>query len=118
VLVQDEFLPGRPGIPLQWTMVTPAAIALGGDGRSATLSQNGRSLRVDLLEPAAAQLRLGSASPPTAAENQNEGRALLAIDVTPAANGSPTRLAVLLTPMGESWPRLPPPALRPLADWR
>ena len=118
VLVQDELLPGRPGIPLRWTMVTPAEIALGSDGRSATLIQNGRSLRVDLLEPATARLRLGSARPPTAAENQNEGCALLAIDVTPEANGSLTRLAVLLTPMGGNWPRLPPPALRPLADWR
>ena len=118
VLVQDELLPGPLGILLRWTMVTTAEIELGSDGRSATLIQNGRSLRVDLLEPAAARLHLGSARPPTAAENQNAGCSLLAIDVTPEANGSLTRLAVLLTPMGGNRPQLTPPALRPLADWR
>lgn len=118
VLVQDEYRPAQPGTPLRWTMMTGAKIDLAGDGRSAMLTSHGRSLRVDLLEPAAARLRLGSTRPPTAAENQNEGTALLAIDVTPEADAGVTRLAVLLTPIGEKWPRLGPPALGPLADWR
>jgi len=99
-------------------MVTGAKVDLAGDGRSAMLSSHGRSLRVNLLEPAAARLRLGSTRPPTAAENQNEGTALLAIDLTPEAGGGVTRLAVLLTPVGDKWPQPVPPALRPLAEWR
>jgi hypothetical protein len=118
VLVQDEYRPAQAGTPLHWTMVTPAKIDLAGDGRSALLTSHGRSLRVDVLEPAAARLRLGSARPPTATENQNEGCALLVIDVAPETDGSLARLAVLLTPLGENWPRPSPPVLTPLADWR
>jgi hypothetical protein len=66
----------------------------------------------------AARLRLGSTRPPTAAENQNEGTALLAIDVAPESDAGFTRLAVLLTPTGEKWPQLGPPTVGPLADWR
>jgi hypothetical protein len=118
VLVQDEFQPVQPATALRWTMVTAARIELAGDGRSAVLTSQGRSLRVDLLAPAAARLRIGSTRPPTAAENQNEGTALLAIDVTAPAGPGVTRVAVLLTPVGEKWPRLLPPRLEPLDGWR
>jgi hypothetical protein len=48
---------------------------------------------------------------------QNDGVSLLGIDVTP--NGSDmARLAVLLTPVGEKWPKLAPPEMKPLDDWR
>jgi len=99
-------------------MVTWAKIDVAADGRSAILTSQGRSLRVELLEPATARLSLGSTRPPTAAENQNDGTAMLAIDLSPEAGGGVTRLAVLLTPLGDKWPRLSPPALQPLADWK
>jgi hypothetical protein len=118
VLVQDEYRPAQPGMPLRWTMVTWAKIDVAADGRSAILTSQGRSLRVELLEPATARLSLGSTRPPTAAENQNDGTAMLAIDLSPEAGGGVTRLAVLLTPLGDKWPRLSPPALQPLADWK
>jgi Heparinase II/III-like protein len=118
VLVQDEYRPTQSGLPLHWTMVTRAKVDLADDGRSATLTKEGRTLRVDLLEPATARLHLGSTKPPTAAENQNEGTAMLAIDVTPRADAGTTRVAVLLTPIGEKWPKLAPPLLDSLADWR
>jgi hypothetical protein len=38
--------------------------------------------------------------------------------VSPEADAGATRLAVLLTPVGEKWPQLGPPALGPLAGWR
>ncbi len=118
VLVQDEYRPARPGTPLHWAMVTGAKIELAGDGRSATMVRNGRSLRVDILEPASARLHVGSTRPPTAAETQNDGTTLLAIELTPEAGSGVTRLAVLLTPVGDKWPQLDPPAFKPLADWR
>ncbi len=117
VLRSDVYRPAQPGTPLRWTMVTSAKIDVAADGRSAMLTSQGRALRVDLLEPAAARLHLGSTRPPTAAENQNEGTTMLAIEVTPEAGTGVTRLVVLLTPVGEKWPRLSPPALEPLADW-
>jgi len=118
VLVQDEYQPARTGTPLHWTMVTGAKIGLAADGRSATLNRNGRSLRVDILEPVSARFRLGSTRPPTAAESQNESTVRLAIDLTPEACVGVTRLVVLLTPVGDKWPQLGPPALLPLAEWR
>jgi hypothetical protein len=117
VLVQDEYQPSQTNLPLHWTMVTKAKIDLSDDGRSATLTSNGKTLRVDLLEPTAAKFRIGSTRPPTAAENQNDGTAMLAIDLSPNTGGSVTRLAVLLTPVGDKWPTLKRPTLNPLNDW-
>jgi len=117
VLVQDEYQPAPTNLPLHWVMVTGAKIDLAGDGRSAVLTRNGRTLRVDLLEPAAAKLSVGSSKPPTARENQNTGTALLKVDLNPGVEGGITRLAVLLTPVGEKWRSLNPPALKPLAEW-
>jgi len=118
VLVQDEYSPTKPDTPLRWTMVTSAKIELLNDGRSALLTNQGRLLRVDILSPAAARLSIGSTRPPTIAENQNDGTAILAIEIIPQTNTDFTRVAVLLTPVGEKWPQLRPPELAPLADWR
>jgi hypothetical protein len=118
VLIQDEYQPAQPGTPLHWTMVTGARIGLAADGRSAAMTRNGRSLRVDILEPVSARFHISSTRPPTAAESQNEGTVLLAIDLTPEARLGVTRLVVLLTPVGDKWPQLGQPALKPLADWR
>jgi len=118
VLVQDEYQPVQTNLPLHWVMVTRARIDLKDDGHSAVLSSGGRKLRVDLLEPATARLSIGSTKPPTAAENQNEGTAILKVDLTPNADGKITRLDVLLTPVGEKWPKLNPPIIKPLDEWQ
>ena len=117
VLVQDEYQPAPTNLPLHWVMVTRAKIDLSDDGHAATLTRGGRTLRVELLEPAGAKLSVGPSKPPTARENQNEGTALLKVDLTPGVEGGITRLAVLLTPVGDKWPKLNPPALKPLAEW-
>ena len=97
--------------------MTQANPELAADGRSATLISRGRQLRVDILSPAGARLHLASARPPTAAETQNEGCAMLVIELNPEPNAAVTQLAVLLTPVGERWPQRPVPALQPLANW-
>jgi hypothetical protein len=117
VLVQDEYRPLRSGVPLRWTMMTQAKPDFAENGRSATLGSHGRTLRVDILEPASARLHLESARPPTAAESQNEGCAMLVIDVVPQTNETVMRLAVLLTPIGDRWPQQPVPTLTSLANW-
>ena len=118
VLVQDEYQPSTTNLPLHWVMVTKAKIDLSDDRHSATLMSNGKMLRADLLEPATAKLSVGSTRPPTTAENQNEGTTMLAIDLNPNDAGNLTRLAVLLTPVGDKWPKLDAPKPRPLVEWK
>ena len=118
VLVEDELIRALPGVPVHWAMLTSAAISLSADGRSAGLAQDGRQLRVDALCPAEARFRIGSTKPPTAAENQNEGTALLILDVPAPAAASDLRIGVLLTPVGDRWPVRPPPTFDPPSSWR
>jgi hypothetical protein len=117
VLVQDEYQPAANKLPLHWVMITPAKIELSDDGRSAQLTLDGEALRADLLAPSSAKFHIGSTRPPTAAEIQNDGIAMLAIDIPPNADGSLTRLDVLLTPLGKKWPVLNAPSIEPLAQW-
>jgi hypothetical protein len=117
VLVQDEYQPAQSNLPLHWVMVTAAKIDISADGHSATLTSHGRTLDLNLLEPSTAKFRVGSTKPSTAAEIQNDGTAILAIDVDPNADGSITRLAVLLTPVGDNGAAINPPALTPLDQW-
>ena len=57
------------------------------------------------------------AKPATAAEKQNESFTVL--EARLASETAETRLAILLTPVGEKWPKaLPAPQLVPLAEWR
>ena len=114
VLVQDEVTGLKPGTPLAWRLLTGAKIALSEDGHTATLTQSGRTLRVEILAPASARFSESPATPPTTTERQNEGVSALSANLTP---GTPDiRLAVLLTPVGNHWPaQLPPPTLTPLA---
>lgn len=115
VLVEDNIAGLDGAKPLRWTMLTGAKIALSPDGRTATLSQDGRTLRAEILAPARTQFSTTSAVPPNPAENQNAGFQVLEIQLLPAP--SPTRLAVLLTPIGDRWPALPAPKL-PLSPLR
>ncbi|HVU15431.1 MAG TPA: heparinase II/III family protein [Candidatus Didemnitutus sp.] len=117
VLVQDDVEGLKPGLPLNWRVLTTATIAL--EGQRATLTQNGRTLRVEILSPATAVFTTRPATPPTAAEDQNKGFTELVATV-PATTGGEAdiRLAVLLTPVGEKWPARPIPTLQPLAGWK
>ncbi len=118
VLIQDEIVQARSGVPLRWAMVTAARISISADARTATLSQDGRTLRVEALSPADARFRVASTKPPTAEEDQNQGTAMLVLDVPGPAWPSDIRIATLLTPVGDRWPTLPAPRLRPIAEWR
>jgi hypothetical protein len=112
VLVQDDVTGMKPGTPLAWRLVTGAKVKLD-DDRHATLTQNGRTLRAEILSPVGAKFSASPAKPPTAAEKQNEGVTVLVADVIP--DTTDVRLAVLLTPAGDHWPAaLPAPALTPL----
>jgi hypothetical protein len=42
---------------------------------------------------------------------------MLKVDVSPGADEPVVRLALLLTPVGDKWPKLSLPVLKPLAEW-
>ena len=115
VLVQDEVEKPTSATPLTWQMLTGARVAL--DGRKANLTQNGRTLRVEILAPENARFSTKPARPPTNLEAQNEGITILSTHIE-TVQGRDAQVAVLLTPVGEKWPQLPPPALRPLDEWK
>lgn len=117
VLVQDDVEALKPGVPLTWRMLTGAEVTL--NGRQATLQQNGRTLRVEILAPVGARFATRPATPPTAVEEQNSGITELLAEV-PATVGkeADVRIAVLLTPVGDKWPILPEPSLESLNDWK
>jgi len=116
VLVQDEIERPKPGTTLTWRMLTAAAVEL--SGRQATLRQNGRTLRMEILSPANARFAVKPATPPTAVEERNKGIVELLAEVPSPTTAGDVRIAVLLTPMNPSRPALPPPELRPLGEWK
>lgn len=79
---------------VRWGVVTSAQVKLAG-GR-AILEQAGKRLYATILEPDSARFQVLPTTPPTRAENQNEGTRMLAIFV-PARTDRPVRLSVLLS---------------------
>jgi hypothetical protein len=117
VLVQDEYQPAASRKPLHWVMITNAKIEIDPGGQSATLTSGSKTLRATILEPTNAQFHVGSTRPPKPIENQNDGTSMLTTDLVPNVSESSTRLAVLLSPVGDKWPHLSPPAIQPLLGW-
>lgn len=112
VLVQDEVQTERLA-DLYWFMLTPAEVALAGDGRSAVLSQKGKTMRVRLLSPAEAKFEVmkceplpSSPNPPNQAENK-----ALKLTVRLQVLGA-KRIAVLIGPDD-----VPEPSIKPLDRW-
>jgi hypothetical protein len=102
VLVQDDLSGVKPGLALTSRVLTGAKVVLSADARTATLTQNGRTLRAEILAPAGAKFSAAPARPPTAAEKQNAGVTALTAEFS--ADAPDVRLALLLTPVGDHWP--------------
>jgi hypothetical protein len=112
VLVQDEIRTDQP-VELWWFLHTPAAMAISADGRTATLTQAGKSFPVRLLLPAAARFTEMPTQPlPTSphppGQADNTGIRTLAIHLTGVTD---TRLVVALATTNTTAP------IVPLADW-
>jgi hypothetical protein len=115
VLVQDDVTGLAANTPLNWQMTTPAQIAISADGHSATLTQDEKTLRADLLSPADAKFSIQSATPDDPKENQNAGYSILLATVPASPAVADQRVAVLLTPVGPKWPaNATAPTLAPL----
>jgi hypothetical protein len=100
LLVQDEIQARQPA-EAWWFMHTPATINLEKNGRIATLQQNGKTLRAEILSPSTASFEAMSAEPLASSPHPreqaiNKGIRKLAIHLAGTTN---TRLAVLLVPI-------------------
>ena len=114
VLIQDEIT--APTGEVRWGMLTRANIKL--DGKKATLTQDGKTLLVEILSPANARFKI--VTPPTPRKGERahpENLSMLAAFVKPAGK-KPVRLAILLTPVGEKWKKFPAPKLKALSEWK
>ncbi len=89
--VTDE-ITGLDG-EVRWGMVTKAMIEL--QGKTALLTESGRRLRAEIIEPAGARFEIDSTKPPTDRENSNQGTSMLAVKVERQAD---VRITVLLRP--------------------
>lgn len=116
VLVQDDLTGLKAHTPLVSRLLTEATITLSADARTATLTREGRTLRAEILAPAAAKFTARPATPPTVKERTNPGVTALSAEFT--SDTPDARLAILFTPLGDHWPKnLPSPPLTPLANW-
>jgi hypothetical protein len=117
VLVQDEVTDVAPGIALTWRMLTATTVNIRSP-RVATLTQDGRTLHVELLAPTTAQFGARPATPPTPHENPNEGITVLEVVISAHPTKNSTRIAVLLSPVGDKWPERAAPPLVGLDEWK
>ena len=117
VLVQDEVTALAANTPLTWRLMTEAKIKII-DAHHAELTQSGKTLRAEILEPATAVFATASTRPTNPAEKPNANASLLTATVTGSPLPGDHRLRVLLTPIGDHWPAgLPVPTSIPLERW-
>ena len=117
VLVQDEIAADKAEV--WWFMHTPAAVTLGGDGRTATLDLGGAKLRAVIFAPAEARFEVRPASPLPSSPNperqrKNDGVRKLAIHLLQVTD---LRLAVGFIPLDGSADADWKPEIKALADW-
>ena len=113
VLIQDEITGGTaPTALVRWAMLTPASVTVAGS--TATLSRDGKTLALRVLEPAGVTVETYSTEPPAAHDAPNPGTVLVGFRV-PVSAGSSVTLRVLLVPGGGASSRELPPA--ELASW-
>jgi hypothetical protein len=114
--VQDELDSGGREANVLWFVHTPATISVSADGRSATLSRDGKTLRADLVSPADAKFETMAAAPlPTSpnpeGQQLNKGITKLVVRTTLKDKG---KIVVDFTPQGE---KPNPTSVTPLASW-
>ena len=110
VLVQDEIAPAQP-VDLVWNLHTSAAVKIAADGRSATLTKDGQTLRAAIVAPAEAKFSTVSTHMPPP-QASNEGITNLVISLPKQATAQ--TIAVLFTHSGDK----ATPAIKPLSAWK
>jgi hypothetical protein len=112
VLVQDEVRAADAKASVRWAMVTRAEVKA--DGAVATLTRDGKTLTLRVLEPAGASLKVYPTDPPPSKHDApNPGTRMVGFE-TALEPGAAARLAVWLCP---STSQQAPLALEPLSSW-
>jgi hypothetical protein len=110
VLVQDQIVPAG-AVSVVWNFHTFATVQIAPDGRSATLTRNGATLKARILSPAGARFSTANTQPPPPQE-PNPGLTNLVIPIQQQT--APATIAVLFTAPGDR----STPHLKPLAAWK
>lgn len=123
VVVRDEVTAGPGPATIRWTMLTPATVKVL-NANTIELSQAGKTLRLEVREPAVVRLQTWPTVGPHAYDAPNPGTTLVGFETTVPAH-SPIALTVVLTPGSAghkaprtvrtlaSWPQQPLPAAQP-----
>ncbi|MDU0344764.1 DNRLRE domain-containing protein [Microbacterium sp. KSW2-29] len=120
VIVQDEIRSSRP-VEALWSMHTSASIQIAGDGRSATLTKNGKQVLARIVSQSASATFVDTAaaplpsSPHPAKQNANDDVRKLAIAVSTKGN---TTLAVQFTPLTSGLAAPSAAGIVALDNWR
>lgn len=120
VVVQDEIRSSKP-VEALWSMHTAAAIQIASDGRSATLTSNGKQLLARIISQSATATFVDTAaaplptSPHPAQQDANSGVRKLAIQVSTKGN---TTLAVQFTPLTSGLSAPTSAGIVALDDWK
>lgn len=111
LLIQDEVTAWKP-VEVIWGMMTAAEVKA--EGREATLTRDGASLRARIIEPEGATFAAESArqDPP---QNPNEGFTRLTVRLPEKV--TKTRIVVELIPFRGEEPAGSPAPVRPLSEW-
>jgi len=109
VLVQDEIHQSE-GRSIQWQVHTKAKPEL--RGQEAILHQDGRTMRLRILQPSGAAFEKVSVNPPPP---QRQAPDVSKLIVVLKGQKEPIRLAILFQPAAAA--QSPPPEVKPLADW-
>ncbi len=95
VRIQDEISTAKPGLTVNWQMVTHAKISLQDTG--ALIHQQGKTLAARIISPAGAHFEITSAQPPEDGVNQpNPGARILTLKTVVPASGKLTMEIELL----------------------
>lgn len=111
VLVQDEFDLSSP-CDMTWGMTTDAAVTA--EGATATLRQDGKTLRARILAPAGASFSVENAAQKSP-QKRNEGVSRLVIRMNGARGNA--RIAVLLSPVWPGGGVVDTARIEPLSRW-
>ena len=103
VEIRDEIEGLKAGDKVRWAMLTGAQIAVSPDGLTATLSESGKILRVELSSSVAAKFKVISADPPpNSYDAPNPNLRFLLVHLTAPAAGK-LRWSVALRPATAAW---------------
>ncbi|MBC8153266.1 MAG: heparinase II/III family protein, partial [Bacteroidetes bacterium] len=113
VVVRDEVEASAAPATVRWTMLTPATVKLIGSNK-AELTKDGKTLTLQVQEPAGVVLKVTAAEPTHDYDAPNPGTVLVTFEATVPAN-TKTALTVLLLPQKSA--EQTKPAVQPLAQW-